>query len=94
MYLHANTFGGVKWGWGGENENISGHPAHNVCKTVCLSEELLVYAIRSGQSWQTMGTVLDDVTVGPISPTVDLSKSASRTRKNVLKKQISCLGKS
>jgi hypothetical protein len=33
---------------------------HNVCKTVCLSEELLVYAIQSGQSWQTMGTVLDD----------------------------------
>jgi hypothetical protein len=36
------------------------HLVHNVCKTVCLSEELLVYAIRSGQSWQTMGTVLDD----------------------------------
>jgi hypothetical protein len=59
---------------------------HNVCKTVCLSEELLVYAIRSGQSWAQFWTT--------IGPTVDLSKSASRTRKNVLKKQISCLGES
>jgi hypothetical protein len=56
---------------------------HNVCKTVCLSEGLLVYGY-------TIRAVLADH--GTVS--YDLSKSASRTRKNVFQKQISCLGES
>jgi hypothetical protein len=56
-----------------------------VKQCVCLNN-CLCMAIRSGQSWQTMGTVLDD--------SIDLSKSASRTRNFVLQKQISCLGES
>jgi hypothetical protein len=52
---------------------------------VCL-KNCLCMAIRSGQSWQTMGTVLDD--------SIDLSKSALRTQNFVLQKQISCLGES
>jgi hypothetical protein len=53
-----------------------------VKQCVCL-KDCLCMVIRSGLSWQTMGTVSDD-----------LSKFASRTRKNVFQKQICCLGES
>jgi hypothetical protein len=59
--------------------------AYTTMQCVCLKNCLcMLYDSGSlGRPWAQFWTT--------IGPTVDLSKSASRTRKNVLKKQISCL---
>jgi hypothetical protein len=72
----------MRFGWVLVSGNLRSRSA-SVCKTVCLSEELLVYGYTIRAALADHGHSLDD-----------LSKSASCKRKNVLQKQISCLGES
>jgi hypothetical protein len=65
--------------------NFKGERTMYVKQCVCLKNCLcMLYDPGSlGRPWAQFWTT--------IGPTVDLSKSASRTQKNVLNKQISCL---